>query len=50
VEGSPHFFAGSLSAFCPGLDVNEVDGEFQVKPIDGGLEAVVAAATLAERG
>jgi predicted DsbA family dithiol-disulfide isomerase len=44
VEGSPHFFAGQVSAFSPGLDVSHVDGRLRIRRNDAALEAVAAAA------
>ena len=43
VQGSPHFFAGASSFFCPLLDIRRVDGRFLITADESGLDALVAA-------
>ncbi len=31
VHGSPHYFSGAVEAFCPWLDITQVDGSFTVR-------------------
>ncbi|CAB4886927.1 unannotated protein [freshwater metagenome] len=42
VVGSPHFFVGDTSIFCPTLDIKRVDGVLQVKVDEDAFEALVA--------
>lgn len=44
VIGSPHFFTPAGGFFCPALDVQDVDGQLQVRPDTAGFEAFVRAA------
>ncbi|MCX7620534.1 MAG: DsbA family protein [Acidimicrobiales bacterium] len=32
VTGSPHFFVGGAGFFCPGLKIEQHDGQFQITP------------------
>lgn len=44
VEGSPHFFCGDVSAFCPSLDIDKGDdGELRVRPDRAALDAFLGA-------
>lgn len=44
VEGSPHFFCGDVSAFCPSLDIEEGDGgALRVRPDRAALDAFLGA-------
>lgn len=38
VKGSPHFFADGHDAFCPSLDIRQVDGRLDVRPDPQALE------------
>lgn len=41
VVGSPHFFVGGESLFCPVLDIHRIDGSLVVKVDDQAFEAFV---------
>jgi predicted DsbA family dithiol-disulfide isomerase len=44
VQGSPHFFCGDTSAFCPSLDIQKGDGgHVDVKPDPAALDAFLTA-------
>lgn len=43
VIGSPHFFVGEHSIFCPTLDIKRVDGVLQVRIDEAAFELLVAA-------
>lgn len=43
VEGSPHFFCGGVSAFCPSLDISKDDnGHLHVRADTAGLDHFVS--------
>lgn len=42
VVGSPHFFAGGESHFCPSLDIARIDGHMRIARKTGELEAFLA--------
>lgn len=43
VQGSPHFFCGDTSAFCPSLDIeDEGDGRLTIEPDPAALDAFLA--------
>jgi predicted DsbA family dithiol-disulfide isomerase len=44
VTGSPHFFFGARSWFCPSLDIGHADGEFDVHLADTRLREFYDAA------
>jgi len=44
VIGSPHFFVGSSSYFCPGLQIEKVDGRLRVAGGGAALESFIADA------
>jgi 2-hydroxychromene-2-carboxylate isomerase len=44
VIGSPHFFVGGDSFFCPTLDIRHVDGRLVITGDEGGFEAFVERA------
>ncbi|MCP3853422.1 MAG: disulfide bond formation protein DsbA [Actinomycetia bacterium] len=41
VVGSPHFFVGEVSTFCPSLDIQRVDGHLEVKMDEAAFEALI---------
>jgi predicted DsbA family dithiol-disulfide isomerase len=41
VVGSPHFFVGAKSIFCPTLDIKKVDGVLHVKVDTAAFEELV---------
>ena len=43
VKGSPHFFAGTSSFFCPVLVIRRVEGRLRISADESGLDALVAA-------
>ena len=43
VIGSPHFFIGDQSWFCPTLDISHVDGRLSVRTNDESLQTFLAA-------
>ena len=50
VQGSPHFFCGELSAFCPSLDIEDHDdgdgGELRVRPDPAALDDFLSACSI----
>jgi predicted DsbA family dithiol-disulfide isomerase len=45
VIGSPHFFAGDTSHFCPALDIRHEGGELRVVDTQARLDELIDAAT-----
>ena len=43
VVGSPHFFIGESSIFCPTLDIKRVDGALQVTIDEAEFESLIAS-------
>jgi len=43
VIGSPHFFLGQRSWFCPTLDISHVDGELKIRRDDDGIRSFLDA-------
>ena len=46
VEGSPHFFCGVHSAFCPSLDIAKDHGQLRVASDQHALDAFLAACSI----
>jgi len=44
VIGSPHFFAGETSLFCPALDISRVGGELRIADMKSRLDALLVPA------
>ena len=44
VKGSPQFFIGDRSWFCPSLDISHVDGRFDIHVADEAMREFYAAA------
>jgi predicted DsbA family dithiol-disulfide isomerase len=44
VKGSPHFFVGERSWFCPSLDISHDDGGFDIRVADETMRDFYAAA------
>jgi predicted DsbA family dithiol-disulfide isomerase len=43
VEGSPHFFAGDLDAFCPSLRIDHDGDRLRIDDVPGDLDPLVRA-------
>jgi hypothetical protein len=43
VQGSPHFFAGDLDAFCPSLQVDHDGDRLRIEDVPGDLDPLVRA-------
>ena len=44
VRGSPHFFAGDQSSFCPALEIERVGDRLRIRPDPTAFEAFVTPA------
>lgn len=44
VQGSPHFFVGDRSWFCPSLDISHVGERFEIQVADEAMRDFYAAA------
>jgi len=42
VLGSPHFFVGDQSFFCPALEIRRIDGHLRISEDEAGFSAFVA--------